>query len=98
LFSNTFDSRILIFPKYFGGANRVNLISAVTSQVNSFLQLYLRELLKAKKDDGCDVIGYTAWSLMDNFEWTFGYTYVFCVFYVSFSYSKFQIITIIAVT
>jgi len=44
------------------------------NQVNSFLQKYLCELLKAVKDDGCNVIGYTAWSLMDNFEWMSGYT------------------------
>jgi beta-glucosidase/6-phospho-beta-glucosidase/beta-galactosidase len=69
-----FDSRIFILPKYFGGANRRNLISAMTSQVNFFLQQYLWALLKAKKDDGCNVIGYTAWSMMDCYEWNSGYT------------------------
>jgi beta-glucosidase/6-phospho-beta-glucosidase/beta-galactosidase len=82
LFSYNFDSRIFILPKDIGCANRANLCSAVTSQVNSFLQKYLCELLRAMKDDGCNVIGYTALSLMDNFEWVSGYTYVLCVCHV----------------
>jgi beta-glucosidase/6-phospho-beta-glucosidase/beta-galactosidase len=73
LFNYNFDSRIFILSKYFGGTNRANLSSAITSQAKLFLQKYLWELLKATKDDGCNVIGYTVWSLMDNFEWASGY-------------------------
>jgi hypothetical protein len=58
LFSYNFDSLILILPKYFGGANRANLCNTITNQVNYFLQQYMFELLKATKDDGCNVIGY----------------------------------------
>jgi hypothetical protein len=31
-------------------------------------------------------------SLMDNFEWVSGYTYVLCVCHVWYSYSEFEII------
>jgi beta-glucosidase/6-phospho-beta-glucosidase/beta-galactosidase len=72
---------IVMIPKssyfqntYPGFSNSAEVFSAITSQVTVFLQNYMSELLKAMKKDGCNVIGYTAWSLMDNFEWPSGYT------------------------
>jgi len=38
-----------------------------------FSQNYLQELLKAMYEDGCKIIGYIAWSLIDNYQWSEGY-------------------------
>lgn len=35
---------------------------------------YINEMLKAVTIDNCNVKAYTAWSLMDNFEWARGYS------------------------
>ncbi|KAG8337057.1 hypothetical protein J6590_032508 [Homalodisca vitripennis] len=35
---------------------------------------YLEQMLKALHEDGCNIIGYTVWSIMDNFEWLGGYS------------------------
>ena len=53
----------------------------------SFYQEYLRAVLKAK-NDGVNVKGYLAWTLMDNFEWAEGYAARFGLVYVDFQSQK----------
>jgi beta-glucosidase len=49
---------------------------------------YLRDYLTALREamlDGVDVRGYFVWSLLDNFEWTFGYGKRFGIIYVDYA-------------
>ena len=50
----------------------------------SFYQRYLAQVARAI-DEGADVRGYFAWSLMDNFEWTMGYSQRFGIVHVDYA-------------
>ncbi|KAI4339407.1 hypothetical protein MLD38_024354 [Melastoma candidum] len=45
---------------------------------------YLTNLLASITDDGCNVKGYFAWSLLDNWEWEAGYTSRFGLYFVDY--------------
>lgn len=52
---------------------------------------YYRDYISSMKkaiDNGANVIGYFAWSLLDNFEWLSGYTSRFGIVYVDYSTLK----------
>ncbi|XP_049287118.1 myrosinase 1-like [Anopheles funestus] len=46
---------------------------------------HLHAVLASLLEDGCHVAGFTAWSIIDNFEWLRGYSEKFGLFYVNFT-------------
>jgi beta-glucosidase len=56
-------------------------------QRTSYLERYIAQVARAI-EDGADVRGYHVWSLMDNFEWTFGYSQRFGITYVDYPTQK----------
>lgn len=46
---------------------------------------YIKEVIDAINEDECKIIGYSAWSLMDSYEWTSGYTEKFGFYHVDFT-------------
>uniref|UniRef100_A0A0K8TVD7 Putative glycosyl hydrolase n=1 Tax=Phaedon cochleariae TaxID=80249 RepID=A0A0K8TVD7_PHACE len=51
----------------------------------SYYQRYMSSLRDAMELDGVDVMGYCAWSMMDNFEWLAGYSEKFGLYHVDFN-------------
>eukprot|EP00252_Welwitschia_mirabilis_P003114 TRINITY_DN131_c0_g1_i13.p1 TRINITY_DN131_c0_g1~~TRINITY_DN131_c0_g1_i13.p1 ORF type:complete len:136 (-),score=15.39 TRINITY_DN131_c0_g1_i13:377-784(-) len=51
----------------------------------SYLQDTLYYVKRSIREDGANVIGYYIWSLLDNFEWVYGYSSKFGLYYVNIS-------------
>ncbi len=49
----------------------------------AYLRDHIREALRAR-DEGVPLDGYFVWSLMDNFEWAYGFDRRFGLIYVDF--------------
>ncbi|CAL1683630.1 unnamed protein product [Lasius platythorax] len=54
----------------------------------SYLYSYIKAMLLAIYEDGCNVKAYAVWSLLDNFEWGAGYTERFGLVNVNFTDSN----------
>jgi beta-glucosidase/6-phospho-beta-glucosidase/beta-galactosidase len=53
-----------------------------------YFREHLSAVAKAMNEDKCNIIGYTAWSLLDSFEWSRGYLEKFGLFSVNMSSPK----------
>ncbi|XP_035505893.2 beta-klotho isoform X1 [Scophthalmus maximus] len=49
------------------------------------MKSFINQVLQAIKFDGVQVFGYIAWSLVDGFEWNYGYTVRRGLFYIDFN-------------
>ncbi len=72
-----------IFPHLGNPVRESNLFPMQYSPIY-YISSYV-SFFPAIKEDGCNVKAYTAWSLLDNFEWASGYTEKFGLHYVNFS-------------
>lgn len=54
--------------------NGVSDYGTLTDKIRiDYISEYLKAMLQAIYEDGCNIRGYTVWSLLDNFEWENGY-------------------------
>jgi beta-glucosidase/6-phospho-beta-glucosidase/beta-galactosidase len=73
------NPKMLITENGFTDSGEMNDVGRIR-----YLKQHLAAALKAKKEK-CNIVGYTVWSLIDNFEWTDGYTIHLGLFAVNMS-------------
>ena len=56
-----------------------------------FYHNYIGQMYRAITEDKVNVVAYTAWSLMDNFEWARGYTERFGLHWVNYTGITFRL-------
>ncbi len=88
--SNEYSNQIPIYITENGMANNDELNAR--NEVNDldrveYFHLHLQEILNCLKE-GLNVKGYFAWSLLDNYEWAFGYSKRFGLVFVDFKNFK----------
>ncbi|CAB3365153.1 Hypothetical predicted protein [Cloeon dipterum] len=79
--NNEFNGvRLIVTENGFADLGEINDVDRANYYTN-----YINELMKAINLDGCNIYGYTAWSIIDNFEWTAGYSQKFGLYGVDFN-------------
>ncbi len=79
---------IIITENGMAGLDWVHLDGKVHDSYRiDFLHRYLLELKRAA-DEGVDIMGYTCWSIMDNFEWASGFDIRFGLIHVDYRTQK----------
>ncbi|XP_041442836.1 lactase-like protein isoform X3 [Xenopus laevis] len=73
----------MVFVTENGASEKMQCVELCDEWRIQYLKGYINEMLKAMKD-GANVQGYTAWSLMDMFEWDDGFSERSGLFYVEF--------------
>ncbi|CAH1787043.1 unnamed protein product [Owenia fusiformis] len=81
------DPEIFITENGISDRNATSVLLQDSWRVNFYNQ-YINNVLKAIRKDNVNVRAYTAWSLMDNFEWGRGYEEHYGLYYVDMSDPK----------
>ncbi|CAJ1086320.1 cytosolic beta-glucosidase isoform X1 [Xyrichtys novacula] len=82
----TFDNPAVYITE--NGFSQVGTLQIEDDQRSKFYKDTLLEVAKAIQEDEVNVCGYFAWSLMDNFEWSDGYSVRFGLYHVDFNDGK----------